>query len=200
MAENGGHIGEVRVGTFLTETGDMRISNNWWLSEFVKSGDELCRALESDIVDPIGWSMSMCKTVSRVIAAAYQLPIIENAVDAVDDEDIDAISREEWRQVYERVSKAFRERTCYWTFLQSDSDEDRVAGKGELVSGSLGDDLADIYDALKPILSVWRRQPELLNDSLVNSIRDSFEATWWIDASAALRILHRIGFGIKGPL
>ena len=99
--------------------------------------------------------------------------------------DLDRLSHEEWRRVYEDIGSRLAGPDMYMEMF------DPFGWDEEPVVGSLADDLADIYQEIRAGLLQWRRGAQ---EDAAWTWRFGFETHWAQHATGAMRALQALVF------
>ncbi len=140
--------------------------------------------------------------LAPLYAAALALPVVEvRDGDEIDgapesvDVDEDRLGFDEWSSLYRSLGAHIGERDYYSKVFDAYAEP-----LAEPVIGSLGDDLADIYQDLADGLAKWARGEV---EEAVWTWRFSFTTHWGNHATSALRALHVLAayheLGFRAP-
>jgi hypothetical protein len=119
------------------------------------------------------WLQDMALLLPRLQVAAESLGGVNGEICCVSSPDLDARF-----EIFSRLRRLLGANDSYW--LEFD-----VAQDGQLMTGSLADDLTDIYCELKHGLRLWEQSPMLAIDSW----REGYRCHWGqhlVDASRHL--------------
>ncbi len=155
---------------------------------FQKAAIRFCSLLENDINSSVVWTRQILDVLAEVYSIGQKLPDLSLLGVSMDTPEEFRIGEHDWKQIFERVSRAIPRRH-YWMYfdpiLKSDSNQ-------EAVVGDLADDLADIYRDLKSGLSIWESQLRIQVPEIVWNWKFLFQAHWGQHAIDAMQVLHQI--------
>lgn len=136
-------------------------------------------------VEKTEFLLGLYRILPELVLEATRLPDIDG--DGSDEEDVPPIlqrpgmSNEEWGSLYGLLKGKFGGATLYWTVFNPLKDE-------EAITGSLADDVADVYrDLLKGVLLIDRYAA---NSEAIWEWRFGFHSHWGDHAISALRAIH----------
>jgi len=128
-------------------------------SELTRVAQTYCELIEGSSVENIGWLEQLANLLPRLHAAVAGLEVERGGDEHALTADLDARF-----ELYTRLRRLLGQRDSYWM-------EYDVAGDGQSKSGSLADDLTDIYCELKHGLMLLEGRPERGLEQLRNGFR-----------------------------
>lgn len=121
--------------------------------------------------------------VAELLVAACGLPSVEPD----SDRDVPDVSHQEWHRIYQELGPRL-DGDYYWSARPLPFDPER--GEPEPTTGSLCDDLADIWKDLTAGLRA--REARMTDNDVLWHWKSSFESHWGQHAVDALRVLHAL--------
>lgn len=170
------------------------------LQDFAETAREFCRTIEDRAnLEAVGLLGAVHLLLAKLYLAALSLPSAdvlssEEQVDPVrHPANPDRVTHDEWRELFASLQELIGAQDSYREVF----DPYKPISEGE-VTGSIADDLADIYRDLKVGLAAWDRGQS--GDALW-TWRFGFESHWGEHATGALRALHVMcsTYGHKWP-
>jgi hypothetical protein len=157
------------------------------LSHFVCCANAYALLIEQ-IIDAKKVSLpQMSKVLATLYAVAHDLPDLELPDVQLDPEDQYPISHDQWKAIYDAVSKGIGVDTTYWSHFDV---TDQQNANEKPVCNVLEDDLADIYRDLKPGLRAWESGNDAFIPEIVFEWKLSFQSHWGKHAVNGLRALY----------
>lgn len=152
------------------------------VAAFAEIAQCYCALIESD--EDVS-SRDFIKQCADALAQLYRgaLSLIDVPLQLSDGHDVEGMSHEEWKTVFDRIGVRIGDHEYYMEVIDP---YDMEASTG---CGSLSDDLADMYRDLKPALCLYGRSEADSNES-VFSWRLSFLSHWGRHCTSALRAIH----------
>lgn len=128
--------------------------------------------------------LSLLKTLPDMYSGILQIPV-EEAI--FDDENEKFVTEEEWAEVFQFVAAILGSQNEYMD-IPLDEEYDRT----ELISRTISEDLADIYQDIRNFLELYRNgTEEVMNDALWEC-RMNYESYWGEKLLRTSLALHRI--------
>jgi hypothetical protein len=154
--------------------------------EFSLVGSQFCAVVDSaPSLDRVEFLSQIYEILPRLIQQAIVLPAVSPS-DVVDRKKITRtrVKQEEWGQLYESLKEKLGDWNLYWQVFDPTKDS-------EAISGSLADDIADIYRDIKEGLGVQYPGLDLQRDA-VWSWRFGYYSHWGHHAINALYTAHAL--------
>lgn len=165
------------------------------LARFAERAEEFCALIDSrDAHGRAAFLRRVHLGLAPLYAAALVLPAVEVIEDGPEDDDDDLVDSppaaaqddrlgmERWQALYRSLSALIGERNHYAEVFDPYAEPPE-----EPVTGSLADDLADIYQDLADGLAKWRRGEAA---AALWRWRFQFTTHWGEHLTSALRALH----------
>jgi hypothetical protein len=166
------------------------------LVTFARLAEEYCLTIERrEQIADAGFLPAIHSLLPRLYSAALALPDTDILFPDTDDIDGDAdyeppdrnpdrASHDEWREIYRSLEQLIGSRNYYREVF----DPYEPVTEKE-VTGSIADDLTDIYRDLRTGLAAWKRGD---SRAALWEWRFPFETHWGEHATSALRAIHVI--------
>jgi hypothetical protein len=151
--------------------------------EFVTAANEFCRFLEQlNEVDGRLFIEGSVVLLSRVYSSAVRTgetePVFDSPVEA-------SVTEMDWNMVEQRISMILGPHNDY--LRPADEEE---FDRSELVTQTISEDLADIYQELKDFTMIYGRGMEALMNDAAWEVKARFGDHWGIKLLRALAALH----------
>jgi hypothetical protein len=158
--------------------------------EMRDEAERYCSLIErAETFEREAFAAALAESLAGLLSAASQLP----AVSPTEVDLPEGPPEEEWSERFAAVQRVLGEWEGYWTTTATDGD-----GADEAVMLPLGDDLADIWRALKRgLLALADGAPP---DDVAWEWRFGFYTHWGRHATEALRALHARLADDGGPI
>lgn len=155
---------------------------------FYRAARDYCHLLEGGLMNDDAWGQSVLASLARLYACGHALTEVGLPDDAPDLPDEFDVTKDQYREVFNRLSDLFGSHAGYWCYFDPTEPPD---AKEEPVFGLLTDDLADIYRDVVPGVRGWESQrDELLPTILFDWKIPLFHSHWGCHAVSAMRALH----------
>jgi hypothetical protein len=165
----------------------MAVRNDPALSHFICCANAYALLIEQTIGGQMMSLPKVSKALATLYAAAHDLPDLELADTQVNPQEQYSISHDQWKAVYDAISKGIDANSIYWTYFDV---TDQQNAKEEPVCTVLEDDLADIYRDLKPGLRAWETGNDAFIPEIVFEWKLSFQSHWGKHALDGMRTLY----------
>jgi hypothetical protein len=166
--------------------------DNWGaVKRFGLVAERFCTLVDAAAtVDRTEFLVQVYRLLPELMAEAIRLPLIESDDDMDDDQlmswkPLSAGARtdhEEWAQLYGALKEKLGDWNLYWQVFDPTTDK-------EAIYGSLADDIADIYRALKDGIRLMENG-EAQAEDVIFAWRFNFYVHWGKHAIDALKTIH----------
>jgi hypothetical protein len=156
--------------------------------KFRQAATQFCGLLEVDPDQHRLWIREVLMALADLYASANALSMLGPFEFSEDAPEQIRIHHNQWKAVYDQVSRALPQR-WYLTFFDLTESLDL---EQKPVIGDLADDLADIYRDLKPGLLVTSNQQNAVMVEVVFDWQFSFQSHWGDHAVNAMKLLHQL--------
>ncbi len=137
-----------------------------------------------DIPGRSAFVLSLQQTLPEMYSGMLQIPVEEAIFDGENEK---FVTEEEWAEVFRLVVSILGSQNEYMD-IPLDEEYDRM----ELISRTISEDIADIYQDIRNFLELYRNgTEEIMNDALWEC-RMNFESYWGEKLLRASLALHRI--------
>lgn len=153
--------------------------------DFVRSANEYCSWLEGSEEES---SVVFIKTSIVQLSNVYAKVVCIKELEPVMESDNERfVSEQDWSVIYQKVmSKLGR----FHSYLRiADSDE---FDRSDLVTHTVSEDMADIFQDLKDFIMVYRQGIEEMMNDAVWEVMDNFEQYWSDKLLSALKALNKL--------
>jgi hypothetical protein len=153
--------------------------------DFVKKGNELTDILTpSDDFDQKDFVVALLRILPGMYSSIQNIPVTEPVFDGGNEK---FVSEEEWSAIFQFVAGIMGSQNEYLD-IPSEEEYDRT----EIISRSLSEDLADIYQDIRDFLELYRNGTEEIMNDAMWECRMNFESYWGEKVLRASLSLHRI--------
>ena len=160
--------------------------------DFVKAANDCCAYLEQ-LKGSEGKSfiLDMVRHLSSVYATFIKSgdtePVFESSAEAT-------VTEQEWSALFQKIG----------TILGPKNDILRIAGenefdRSEVVSHTIAEDVADIYQELRDFTSIYSRGMEELMNDAAWELKERFAEHWGTKLLRALLALHELHVSVSDP-
>jgi hypothetical protein len=152
--------------------------------DFVKKGNELTDILTpSDDFDQKDFVVALLRILPGMYSSIQNIPVTEPVFDGGNEK---FVSEEEWSAIFQYVAGIMGSQNEYLD-IPSEEEYDRT----EIISRSLSEDLADIYQDIRDFLELYRNGTEEIMNDAMWECRMNFESYWGEKVLRASLSLHR---------
>jgi hypothetical protein len=153
--------------------------------DFVKKGNELTEILTpSEDFDQKEFAIALLRILPGMYSSIQNIPATEPLFDGGNEK---FVSEEEWSAIFQFVAGIMGSQNEYLD-IPSEEEYDRT----EIISRSLSEDLADIYQDIRDFLELYRNGTEEIMNDAMWECRMNFESYWGEKILRASLSLHRI--------
>ncbi len=153
---------------------------------FQTTASVFCDLLDLDSPQPESWIREVLMALSDLYGAANKLSMLEPVEFSEDIPEEFRIDHDQWKAIYDRVSRALSWYLTYFDLTESLDPEQKP------FIGDLADDLADVYRDLKPGLHAIANQDDTVMGAVLFEWQFSFQSHWGNHAVNALKLLHQL--------
>ena len=154
---------------------------------FVEAAKAYCRLIEERESYTLASFIEACTPLlATLYLRATTLPDIE---DLSDDKVSGPITTDEWKVLFKNLSEYLGKYNMY-----SDVFDPVLVDEAEVTSGSLADDLADIYRDLKNGFLIIEQENGNTIGDVIWEWKFSFGTHWGVHLTGALRVLHSLRY------
>ncbi len=152
---------------------------------FVKIAKQYADLLdENEYPERNQFVLELLKTIPLLYSAIIDVPV-EEAV--YDDENEKFVTEEEWSAIFQKIAALMGAQNEYIDVPDNDEYDTM-----DVISRSLSEDIADIYQDIRDFLELYRNgTEEVMNDALWEC-KINFERYWGIKAARVIAVLHKI--------
>ena len=153
--------------------------------EFVRLSNSYCLMLEGlsepNVQDFISGTLNQ---LSGIYSAIFALKLVEPAYD---DGNEKFVTEQDWSSIYKKIAQMLGSHNTYLRRVDEDEYD-----RSDLVTHTISEDLADIYQELRDFTELYGRGlEEIMNDALWE-VRENFEDHWGQKLLNALSALHQV--------
>jgi len=153
--------------------------------DFVRSSNEYCSWIEeADSMKPAEFISSSLKVISGVYHHAVSIEPREPMLEGGNEK---FVTEQDWSSIYQKVLNLLGSYNSYLRIAESDEYD-----RSDLVSHTISEDLADIYQDLKDFILQYRQGIEEIMNDAVWEVMDNFEQFWGAKLLNALQALNKL--------
>ncbi len=151
--------------------------------QFVRAANELVGWLEQPPPD----ASRLIREGREHLSSVYHLALFLHPQEAVYEEGIEReVTEQDWAMVYHAVARVLGPRNSYLRMAGEDEYD-----RSDLVTHTISEDLADIYQELRDFTAVYSSGTEELMNDAVWQVSEAFREHWGTKLLLALTALHR---------
>lgn len=151
--------------------------------EFVRIANDYCLWLEDAAADEgMKFISKGVKSLSAVYNAVLELEETEPVLEGGNEK---FVTEQDWSEIYQRISLILGQYNSYLRLAESDEFD-----RSDLVTHTISEDLADIYQDLKDFTRQFRQGIEEIMNDAVWEVLSNFDQYWGSKLLNALSALH----------
>lgn len=153
--------------------------------EFVRSANEYCRWLEeADKQSATTFINTSVKTLSKVYYQTVTLIELEPVMESGNEK---FVTEKDWSAIYQKVQSLLASHNSYLRIADGEEYD-----RSDLVTHTISEDLADIYQDLKDFTLQYRQGIEEIMNDAIWEVMDNFDNFWGKKLLNALVALNHL--------